>query len=137
MARVLVILLVLAMLAGCQTPLASSFRDDVMPDEPALKVASFPLLFPAYIVITFVDLTMVNPVRGATNVPDVTGRLWSWHNEENPWVGYGALMPVKLIAIPIVAVGTTMFSEQFDYDVKREEPSGPAASGSTSSGPSR
>lgn len=103
---------------GCQTPTAEYFRDSVFPQDMATKVASAPLLLPMYLLLTIFDVIIVNPVRGTNNVPEQVGNVWSWGNEE-PWIGYGAMMPVKLVGIPIVAVGTTLFSEQFDLDTSR------------------
>jgi hypothetical protein len=89
-------------------------RDQVFPEDTASKIAMVPLLLPAYIVCAVVDTTMVNPVRGAHNVPGAVTTIWQWE-DENPWIGKVALLPLKIIAIPPAVLGTVMFSEQFAY----------------------
>lgn len=112
--RLSLILSCLSCLVGCQWPLAYYMRDQVFPEDTASKIALAPVLLPAYVVCAVVDITMVNPVRGAANVPSTVTTIWEWENA-NPWVGRLALMPLKLIAIPLAAIGTVMFSEQFAY----------------------
>ena len=102
------------LLSGCQTPTAAYLRDRVFPQQMAIKVAASPVLLPMYIVATGLDIVIVNPLRGMSNVPTHVGYVWGWANEE-PWVGYGLLMPAKLVAMPVTAVGSTIFSEQFGF----------------------
>jgi hypothetical protein len=109
-------LLGLSLAGGCQTPTATYFRDEVAPQDPATRVMAVPLLLPAYLVLTVLDIVIINPVHGAANVPQVTGEIWSWGDAQGPWVAYGAMMPLKLIGIPLSAIGTTVFSEQFEYE---------------------
>lgn len=100
---------------GCQWPLAYAFRDNVVPDDTTAKIALAPLFLPAYIILGTVDMIIVNPLHGTNNVPDVVESIWKWESLR-PWVGYGALLPLKLVAIPPAVLGTVMFSEQFVRD---------------------
>ena len=100
---------------SCQLPLANYFRDEVFPEDETAKIALSPILLPTYGVLSVVDAAIVNPARGTKNVPKTVGTIWEWENKNWP-VGYIALMPLKLIAIPPTALGITIFSEQFIYD---------------------
>lgn len=111
------VLFLFLFLLSCQLPTANYLRDHVFPEDTGTKLALSPILLPTYIITTAVDLSIVNPVRGAVNVPGVTKDIWEWGNKK-PWLGYGVLLPVKLIAIPGAAIGTIMFSEQFIYNDK-------------------
>lgn len=104
-------------LVSCQLPTANYLRDNTFPKSDATKLALSPVLLPTYIVACVIDITLVNPARGTRNVPKVSKTIWEWQNRE-PWIGYGALLPVKIIGIPLAAVGTTMMSEQFIYSSK-------------------
>lgn len=115
----LVPLFSLLLLVGCQLPMANYLRDHVFPQDTTAKIALSPILFPTYAVTSVLDVTLINPIRGTRNVPEVARTLWEW--EDDPaWVGKGVLLPVKIVAIPLGALGTIMFSEQFLY-----EPSSP------------
>ena len=114
------ILLVFVLLTpGCQLHLANYFRDKVFPQDTTAKVALAPLLFPSYAVLSVTDVIIINPILGAKNIPETTSSIWGWGNK-NAWVGYVALMPVKIVAIPLGAIGTMMFSEQFLYSGSKE-----------------
>ncbi|WP_372365463.1 hypothetical protein [Candidatus Uabimicrobium sp. HlEnr_7] len=102
---------------SCQLPTANYLRDRTFPESDATKLALSPVLLPTYIVACVVDIVLVNPARGTLNVPRVTKQIWGWQNR-TPWLGYGALMPVKIIGIPLAAIGTTAMSEQFIYSDK-------------------
>lgn len=110
--RILIISLLLILSLGCQLPSANYFRDEIVPRDTVTKVALSPLLLPAYAVLCVGDIVIINPIRGAQNVPKVSSDIWDWQSSE-PWLGYGALLPVKLVGIPAAAIGTTIFSEQF------------------------
>jgi hypothetical protein len=99
-------------LAGCQWPTAYYVRDNVFPQDTGAKIALSPVLLPAYVVLAVTDIMVVNPVRGARNVPSVVEDIWDWE-KQNPWIGKGVLLPIKFVAIPAAAIGTVMFSEQF------------------------
>ena len=103
------------LLGGCQLPLANYLRDRVFPQDTTTKVVMAPVLFPAYAVASIVDVVIINPVRGTKNVPKVVSSVWEWEDEP-AWVGKGVLLPVKAVAIPLAALGTVMFSEQFIYE---------------------
>lgn len=100
--------------ASCQLTTANYLRDKVFPQETGTKLLLSPILFPTYIIACVGDIVIVNPVMGTANVPKVTKSIWKWQND-SPWLGYGALLPVKMVAIPGAAIGTIMFSEQFVY----------------------
>ena len=99
---------------GCQLPLSNYLRDEVFPRDTTSKIILAPFLLPMYLLLPVIDGTMVNPVRGTVHVPGVTAELWGWKNDV-PWLGYGVLLPVKVISTPLAAIGTTMFSEQFQF----------------------
>ena len=113
----LVLLLCCLFLTGCQLPLANYFRDRVFPQDMTPKIALSPLLLPGYVLLSIVDITIINPINGIKNIPSTTSSIWSWE-EKTPWLGYGVLLLPKLVAIPPAAVGTSMFSEQFQYQKK-------------------
>lgn len=102
---------------SCQLPTANYLRDKAFPENNVTKIALSPILFPTYVVACVVDIALVNPARGTLNVPKVSENIWKWQNK-NPWIGYVALMPVKIVGIPLAAVGTTAVSEQFIYNDK-------------------
>ncbi|BBM85957.1 hypothetical protein [Candidatus Uabimicrobium amorphum] len=104
-------------IVSCQLPTANYLRDNTFPKNDATKLALSPVLLPTYIVACVVDIALVNPARGTLNVPKVSKTIWGWQNRE-PWLGYGVLMPVKIIGIPLAAIGTTAMSEQFIYSSK-------------------
>ena len=114
-------LLMLLLVTGCQWPLAYQMRDQVFPEDTATKIALSPILLPTYVVCAVTDMAIVNPVRGTKNIPDTATTIWNWENEQ-PWLGYGLLMPLKLVAIPPAALGTMMFSEQFASQDDAPEP---------------
>lgn len=118
--RVLLATLLLAcLLSACRTQTADYFRDEVMPNDLPTKIVSAPVTLPVYILLTLVDIVIVNPLDGAGHVPRVVGDLWGWHSQKNAWIAYGALLPVKLVGTPVAAAGTTIFSEQFVYEAPR------------------
>ena len=116
--KLLLLITTLVLFTSCQLPTANYLRDRVFPEDNTTKLALSPILLPTYIIGCVTDIAIVNPARGTLNVPQVSKQIWGWQNKE-PWLGYGALLPVKLIAIPGAAVGTTMFSEQFIYSDKK------------------
>ena len=114
MKKIIIFLCILTciVLSGCQLPLSNTMRDEVFPKEAGTKLALSPILLPTYAVCCVLDVFIINPIRGCANIPSTCSSIWSWKNE-SPALGYGALLPVKLIAIPPAAIGTMMFSEQF------------------------
>ncbi len=119
---IFLLLIAFAFLAGCQLPLANYFRDQVFPQKTVSKVVLAPVLFPSYAVLSVVDIMIINPVRGCENVPNAASTIWNWP-KDSPGTS-AALIPLKVIAIPIAALGTAMFSEQFLYqDTPSETPS--------------
>ena len=112
----LLVLVAACVFCGCRTQTANYFRDQVMPNDVATKVVSAPVTLPIYIVLTLVDVVIINPIDGAGHVPRIVGDLWGWHSEKNVWVAYGALLPINVAATPFAVVGTTVFSEQFVYE---------------------
>ncbi|HPY74354.1 MAG: hypothetical protein KBC30_01855 [Planctomycetes bacterium] len=112
--KIFFILFCLIFCTSCQLPMSNYMRDNVFPTETTSKIIMSPILLPTYAVCCVADIVLVNPVRGCKNVPNVVSTIWQWENT-NPWIGYGALAPVKIIAIPPAVVGTAIFSEQFIY----------------------
>lgn len=98
---------------SCQTPTADGFRQHVVPNDTLWLVVSSPLTFPTYIILTAVDVVIVNPIRGLANIPEWLYDYWSWgvSNESN--AVWWSLFPFKAIGIPLVIVSAIMFSEQF------------------------
>ena len=111
---ILYCLMISNILYGCQLPLANYVRDHTFPEDTTSKIALSPILLPTYAVLSVTDIVIINPVRGCKNIPDTVNSIWKWQNED-AWIGKGVLLPFKLIATPITAIGTTIFSEQFIY----------------------
>lgn len=110
--RIVGIICLFFLLSGCRLSLANYARDEMFPQDTTAKVVMSPLLLPTYMLFSVIDVTIINPVDGANNVPEAVSSLWGWQNETT-WVGLGALLPVKVAATPLWVVGVTMFSEQF------------------------
>lgn len=103
---------------GCQLPLAHYFQNEVFPQDTTTKIVLSPLLFPAYAVCSVMDIAIINPARGCSNVPEVTSDIFAWPQNASG-VTHALLMPLKIIAVPPAAIGTALFSEQFLYEQKR------------------
>lgn len=114
--KVFLLCIILSLVAtGCQLPLANYLRDQVFPEDTATKVALSPVLLPAYATASVVDVAMINPTRGMSNVPEVVKNIWEWE-DQHLWLGKGVLLPLKFIGIPLATIGTVIFSEQFIYE---------------------
>lgn len=105
--------LCIILIPSCQLPLANHFRDEVFPQDTTAKIALSPVLFSSYGILSVVDIVAINPVRGCSNIPKTSEAIWDWP-EDSTTVKYSTL-PLKIVAIPVAALGTAIFSEQFLY----------------------
>lgn len=110
----LLLLLGLSLLIlGCQTPLADGFREHVVPDDTVWLAATSPLTLPTYVLLTVVDVVVVNPFRGFSNIPDWLATYWTWGGTQESNAVWWSLFPFKLVGTPVVILSAILFSEQF------------------------
>jgi hypothetical protein len=94
-------------LSGCQTPLTDRFNEQVVPEETGPFVATLPLTFPTGLVLSLVDIALVNPVNGALHAPALVGDFWALDSENLSWI------PLKTLGTPFVFLGGILFGKQF------------------------
>jgi hypothetical protein len=98
---------------GCQTPMADGFRKAAVPEDTVLLAATAPLTLPVYAGLSAVDVTVVNPIRGISNVPDWLYRYWNWGGSTESSAVWWSLFPFKVAGTPLVILSASAFSEQF------------------------
>jgi hypothetical protein len=113
--------LIMAAFNGCaftnrdNTPLLNQVENHLWPDETALRVAVFPVVFPAGLAAILIDAFVVHPATVIGDATKDTGDvLWSGWEWQDHYITECATLPWRAVLTPLVFSGDFLTRAMFD-----------------------
>jgi hypothetical protein len=117
-----------SLIAGCafmnrdNTHMLNQVEDNLWPEETAMQVLAFPVVFPIGFAALLVDIVVVHPASVASDAwEDTEDLLWKGMRWEERYVTECAALPWRALFTPVVMTGDFLGRSFFDIPTRAEQ----------------